>query len=73
MNKSVLISLKENEKLFSHFMENSYYIKDLNRNPLLYTQFKEYIKDKYHLRLTDKVEGIINDIETVSDIMKVIK
>ena len=30
MNKSVLISLKENEKLFSHFMENSYYIKDLN-------------------------------------------
>ena len=41
MNKSVLISLKENEKLFSHFMENSYYIKDLNRNPNSYKTFAE--------------------------------
>ena len=53
MNKSVLISLKENEKLFSHFMENSYYIKDLNRKVIEHmlkskdntsTAFIEYYK-----------------------------
>lgn len=72
MKQIVLANIKK-DKMYDYLKQNSFYIKDLNRNPLLYTQFKEYIKDKYHLRLTDKVEGIINDIETVSDIMKVIK
>ncbi len=72
MKQVVLANIKK-DKMYDYLKQNSFYIKDLNRNPLLYTQFKEYIKDKYHLRLTDKVEGIINDIETVSDIMKVIK
>lgn len=72
MKQFVLANIKK-DKMYDYLKQNSFYIKDLNRNPLLYTQFKEYIKDKYHLRLTDKVEGIINDIETVSDIMKVIK
>lgn len=72
MKQVVLANIKK-DKMYDYLKQNSFYIKDLNRNPFLYTQFKEYIKDKYHLRLTDKVEGIINDIETVSDIMKVIK
>lgn len=72
MKQFVLANIKK-DKMYDYLKQNSFYIKDLNRNPFLYTQFKEYIKDKYHLRLTDKVEGIINDIETVSDIMKVIK
>lgn len=72
MKQIVLANIKK-DKMYDYLKQNSFYIKDLNRNPFLYTQFKEYIKDKYHLRLTDKVEGIINDIETVSDIMKVIK
>lgn len=72
MKQVVLANIKK-DKMYDYLKQNSFYIKDLNRNPFLYTKFKEYIKDKYHLRLTDKVEGIINDIETVSDIMKVIK
>lgn len=72
MKQIVLANIKK-DKMYDYLKQNSFYIKDLNRNPFLYTQFKEYIKDKYHLRLTDKVEEIINDIETVSDIMKVIK
>ena len=68
MKQVVLANIKK-DKMYDYLKQNSFYIKDLNRNPLLYTQFKEYIKDKYHLRLTDKVEGIINDIVTVSDIM----
>ena len=71
--KQIFLANIKKDKMYDYLKQNSFYIKDLNRNPLLYTHFKEYIKDKYHLRLTDKVEGIINDIETVSDIMKVIK
>lgn len=72
MKRFILENIKK-DKMYDYLKQNSFYIKDLNRNPLLYSTFKEYIKDKYHLRITDKVESIINDIETVSDIMKVIK
>lgn len=72
MNRIILENLKK-DKMYDYLKQNSFYIKDLNRNILNYNNFKEYIKDKYHLRITDKFENIINDIETVSDIIKVMK
>ena len=65
MNKSVLISLKENEKLFSHFMENSYYIKDLNRNPNFFKTFESKMKEVYKERTTDKISKRFDSISKV--------
>ena len=73
MNKSVLISLKENEKLFSHFMENSYYIKDLNRNPNLFKTFESKMKEVYKERTTDKISKAIDTVEMISSIIDTIK
>lgn len=72
MKKNVLDQINK-DKFYDYLKENSFYIKDLNRNPMFYNTFKEQIKTKYHLRMTDKVENVINDIEMVSEIMKVIK
>lgn len=69
MNKIILQKLK-NDKLLEYLKQNSYYIKQLNRNPLSYETFKKEIKEKYNLRVTDKVENIINDIELVSTILE---
>lgn len=72
MKKNVFDQINK-DKFYDYLKENSFYIKDLNRNPMFYNAFKEQIKTKYHLRMTDKVENVINDIEMVSEIMKVIK
>lgn len=69
MNKIILQKIK-NDKLLEYLKQNSYYIKQLNRNPLSYDTFKKEIKEKYNLRVTDKVENIINDIELVSTILE---
>ena len=73
MNKSVLISLKENEKLFSHFMENSYYIKDLNRNTNFFKTFEINMKEIYKERTSDKLSNAIDTVDMISSIIDTIK
>lgn len=72
MKRFILEQIKK-DKYYNYLKENSFFIKDLNRNPRMYDSFKEYVKDKYHLRISDKVENMLDDIETISDIVNVIK
>lgn len=68
MNKIILYNL-EKDKMLEYLKQNSYFIKDLNRHPENYDNFKKIIKEKYNLRFTDKVSNVINDIELVSSII----
>ena len=49
MNKELLIKFKENEKLFDHFKEHSYYIKYLNRTPDYFNEFSRKMKEVYKI------------------------
>lgn len=71
MNKRLLLTIHK-DKMFEYLKLNSNYIKELNRNPLFYKEFKKIIKEKYNLRITDKVSNVINDIELVSSIINTI-
>ncbi len=68
MQKQVLYNL-EKDKLLIYLKQNSYFVKDLIRHPDNYNNFKKFIKEKYNLRLSDKVSNVINDIELVSSII----
>ncbi len=72
MDKGILYNL-EKDKLLIYLKQNSYFIKDLLRNPNNYENFKKTIKEKYNLRLQDKISNIINDIELVSSIINTIQ
>lgn len=68
MKQSLLLQI-EKDKMLDYLKQNSNYIKDLNRNPEYYKEFKKIIKEKYKLRLTDKLSNVVNDIELVSNII----
>lgn len=68
MKRSVLEQIKK-DKMFEYLKQNSNYIKELNRNPEFYKDFKKIIKEKYKLRITDKLSNVVNDIEIVSNII----
>lgn len=68
MEKNILNNIIK-DKYYDYLKENSFFIKDLNRNPNNYKNFKEFVKDKYHLRVTDKVSNVIDDIELVSSVI----
>ena len=67
--KRYLLEQIKKEKMLDYLKQNSFYIKDLNRDPNFYKEFKKIIKEKYKLRLTDKLSNAINDIELISNII----
>ena len=71
MKHEILEQIKK-DKYYDYLKENSYLIKDLIRNPNNYTKIKDFIKEKYHLRISDKLSNVIDDIELVSNIMNTI-
>lgn len=68
-----LIYLLKKDKYYDYLKENSFFIKDLRRNIDNYHNFKDYIKRKYHLRISDKIEDTINSIELVSSVLDTLK
>lgn len=70
--KRILLEQINKDKLLDYLKQNSNYIKDLNRNPNHYKEFSKYIKEKYKLRLTDKINDVVNDIELISNIISTI-
>ncbi len=70
--KKLLLDQIKKDKLLDYLKENSNYIKELNRNPQFYKEFKKIIKEKYKLRITDKLSEVVNDIELISNIISTI-
>lgn len=61
------------DKFYEYLKDNSFFVKTLYRNPEKYNEFKEFIKDKYHLRVTDKISTVIDDIELVSSVLSTLQ
>lgn len=61
------------DKYYDYLKENSFFIKDFYRNPDSYEKFKEFVKDKYHLRVSDKINTAIDDIELISSVIQTIQ
>ena len=69
----LLVEKIKKDKYYDYLKENSHYIKILTRDPNKYNEFKEYIKEKYHLRVTDKISTAIDDIELISSVIETLK
>lgn len=65
--------IKSNPKIYELLKHNSYYIKQLNRDPDSYKKFVSDMKEKYKLRVTDKINEAIDNIDLVSNVLEVLK
>ena len=73
MQRKIAYELLENPKLLSHFMEQSYWIKELNRNPKSFSNFQKQMKILYKERASDKLNNALDGIEMISSIIDVSK
>lgn len=73
MQINVLMALKKDPKMLELLKYNSYWLKELNRNPLSLKSFKDEIKAKYHLRATDKISDAIDNIDLISNVLNALK
>ena len=53
--------------------QNSYWLKELNRDSLNVKKFKEDMKIKYKLRTTDKISDAIDNIDLISNVLSALK
>ena len=49
------------------------YIKELNRSELNYVKFDEYVKNKYTLRLSDRVNKVLDNVDNISNMLNLLK
>lgn len=73
MNVILQNKLMEEPKMALLLKQNSYWIKNLNRSEDNYKEFVNAMKNKYNLRVTDKISEAIDQIELVSSILETLK
>jgi len=63
-----------NDKQMMEFLkQNSNWYKQLNRNPATYNEFISTMKEKYKTRTTDKMSGIMENIDMISSVLNILK
>lgn len=65
--------LAEDKKMAELLKLNSYWYKELNRNSDQYKNFVGAMKEKYHLKMTDKINNAIDNIDIISGILDTLK
>lgn len=64
--------LKENFYLKKYLRENSYYYKNLNREPNFIHKMSGLMKEEYKLTLPDKLDKLRNNISMFTTFMDII-
>lgn len=73
MQVNTILELKKDKKMWELLKYNSYWLKDLNRDPLNIKKYKEDMKIKYKLRTTDKISDAIDNIDLISNVLSALK
>lgn len=71
MRFDVYLKLKEKPIYIKFIRENSQWYKLLNRDPNMFDKMVEDMKDKYKLRVTDKIDNVVDSVDIISKFLKV--
>lgn len=73
MESNLYIKFRDNPKEKKYLDENSFWIKELNRNPNNYYNFINIMKEQYKERTVDKIENVFNTMDIVSSVLDTFK
>lgn len=73
MELDLIMKIKSDKKMYELLKLNSYWIKELNRDPNNYKRFVAEMKSKYRLRTTDKINDAIDNIDLITTVLETLK
>ena len=73
MSLETQFTLKSNEQYISYLRSHSYWYKELNRHPSIFPTFEEEVKTTYKLRMSDRLEKIMNTMDMITSIVSSLK
>ena len=65
--------IKNNPNLYRYLRENSYWYKDLNRNPNNLRYMEEEMREHYQLRPSDKINKLVDQLNLIRTFMDMIE
>lgn len=73
MEINLQYKIKNTKGYYEYLKDNSWWIKNLSRNPDSFNEYQNYLKDKYELRTSDKISKAIDNIDLISSLLSAIK
>ena len=73
MEINLQYKIKNTKGYYEYLKDNSWWIKNLSRNPNSFNDYQNYLKDKYELRTSDKISKAIDNIDLISSLLSAIK
>ena len=73
MTLDIQYRINTSPELKRFLRENSYWYKELNRNPSSFSSLILEMKDKYKLNPSDKINKFINNITLIQNFLDVLK
>ena len=71
MRFDVYLKLKEKPIYTKFIREHSYWYKILNRDPNKFNDMVQDMKEKYKLRVSDKIDNVVDSVDLISKFLKV--
>lgn len=65
--------LNEDKKMDLFLKQNSYWYKELNRNSDNYKNFVNAMKEKYRLKVSDRINDAIDSIDLITGVLDTLK
>lgn len=73
MTTDIQLKISSDPRLVSFIRQYPIWYKRLNRNPLLFRQFNEDMKDKFKIRPSDKLNKTLENISMIQAFLDVLK
>lgn len=73
MDLDTQFKIKNNPHYKRYIRENSSWYKILNRYPERFSEFENEVKDKYKLRMSDRISNVLDNIEMIEAILSSIR
>lgn len=73
MTLDIQFKIKNNPNYIRYLREHSEWYKILNRDPRMFKNFEEEVKEVYKLRPTDRIAKALDTIEIVQNLLTTLK
>jgi len=73
MKVSTQVKILNAKNYYDYLKRDSMFIKELNRGEINFVKFDEFVKNKYTLKIGDRVNKALENVENITNLFNVLK
>ena len=73
MKVSTQIKILNTKNYYEYLKRDSMFIKELNRGEINFVKFDEFVKNKHTLKIGDRVNKALENVENITNLLNVLK